>query len=111
MYSETPKPFQDLRGTQASGGLDKRVGQLLTCIMTMGCWLSGVMFTCDAFGMHYCAEDVFDSELGPIEPHYRYFFPQFLSHRIVSRQSRKHCAHEIVPPEDISHCIRNGRSL
>jgi flavorubredoxin len=29
------------------------------------------MFTCDAFGMHYCAEDVFDSELGPIEPHYR----------------------------------------
>jgi flavorubredoxin len=32
---------------------------------------TGVMFTCDAFGMHYCSEDPFDVDLKAILPHYR----------------------------------------
>ena len=35
---------------------------------------TGVMFTCDAFGMHYCAEDPYDSELEPLEAHYRFYY-------------------------------------
>ncbi|XP_057865504.2 uncharacterized protein LOC131073132 [Cryptomeria japonica] len=33
-----------------------------------------VLFTCDAFGMHYCSELVYDEDLGAIEPHYRFYY-------------------------------------
>jgi flavorubredoxin len=33
-----------------------------------------VMYTCDAFGMHYCSDDPYDSELAPLEPHYRFYY-------------------------------------
>jgi flavorubredoxin len=33
---------------------------------------TGVMYTCDAFGMHYCTEDPFDVDLQALLPHYRY---------------------------------------
>lgn len=33
-----------------------------------------VMFTCDAFGMHYCSEDPYDSDLSPLEAHYRFYY-------------------------------------
>lgn len=33
-----------------------------------------VLFTCDAFGMHYCTELVYDEDLGAIEPHYRFYY-------------------------------------
>jgi len=33
-----------------------------------------VMFTCDAFGMHYCSESTFDEDLGAIEPDYRFYY-------------------------------------
>ncbi|KAI7837261.1 hypothetical protein COHA_008875 [Chlorella ohadii] len=35
---------------------------------------TGVMYTCDAFGMHYCSEDPYDSQLAPLEPHYRFYY-------------------------------------
>lgn len=35
---------------------------------------TNVMYTCDAFGMHYCTEDPFDSELTPLESHYRFYY-------------------------------------
>eukprot|EP00803_Ostreobium_quekettii_P010288 evm.model.scf_1207.2 EVM.evm.TU.scf_1207.2 scf_1207:3179-9035(+) len=35
---------------------------------------TGIMFTCDAFGMHYCSEDPFDTDLETIEPHYRFYY-------------------------------------
>eukprot|EP00249_Psilotum_nudum_P015689 c25468_g1_i1 orf=99-1802(+) len=35
---------------------------------------SGILFTCDAFGMHYCSEMVFDEDLATIEPHYRFYY-------------------------------------
>lgn len=35
---------------------------------------SRIMFTCDAFGMHYCAGDPFDSSLEPLMPHYRFYY-------------------------------------
>ena len=33
---------------------------------------TGVMYTCDAFGMHYCTEDPFDVDLQALLPHYRW---------------------------------------
>ncbi|NET55614.1 MAG: MBL fold metallo-hydrolase [Symploca sp. SIO2E6] len=33
-----------------------------------------VMFTCDAFGMHYCSESTFDEDLAAIEPDYRFYY-------------------------------------
>jgi len=35
---------------------------------------TGVMFTCDAFGMHYCSEDAYDVDLKAILPHYRFYY-------------------------------------
>jgi flavorubredoxin/flavin reductase (DIM6/NTAB) family NADH-FMN oxidoreductase RutF len=33
-----------------------------------------VMFTCDAFGMHYCSDRTFDENLSEIEPDYRFYY-------------------------------------
>lgn len=35
---------------------------------------TGVMYTCDAFGMHFCSEELYDSELETIAPHYRFYY-------------------------------------
>jgi hypothetical protein len=29
------------------------------------------MYTCDAFGLHYCTEDPFDTDVDAMLPHYR----------------------------------------
>ncbi|MFB8790636.1 MAG: diflavin flavoprotein [Potamolinea sp.] len=33
-----------------------------------------VMFTCDAFGLHYCSENTFDQDLNAIEADYRFYY-------------------------------------
>lgn len=33
-----------------------------------------VMFTCDAFGMHYCSDSTFDEDLNQIEADYRFYY-------------------------------------
>ncbi|MBD2577369.1 diflavin flavoprotein [Oscillatoria sp. FACHB-1406] len=33
-----------------------------------------IMFTCDAFGMHYCSDDLLDEDLKAIEPDYRFYY-------------------------------------
>ena len=33
-----------------------------------------VIFTCDAFGMHYCSDSTFDEDLGTIEADYRFYY-------------------------------------
>ena len=33
-----------------------------------------VLFTCDAFGMHYCSESTYDENLGKIEADYRFYY-------------------------------------
>lgn len=33
-----------------------------------------VMFTCDAFGMHYCSDLVYDEDLQKIEPDFRFYY-------------------------------------
>ena len=33
-----------------------------------------VLYTCDAFGMHYCSDAVFDEDLGAIEADYRFYY-------------------------------------
>ncbi|MDB9430684.1 diflavin flavoprotein [Microcystis aeruginosa CS-555/01A07] len=35
---------------------------------------SGILFTCDAFGMHYCSDDLYDEQLTAIEPDYRFYY-------------------------------------
>lgn len=40
---------------------------------------TGVMYTCDAFGMHYCSEEMYDGELETIAPHYRYVLTNVLT--------------------------------
>ncbi len=35
---------------------------------------TGILFTCDAFGMHYCSEATFDEDLKAIEPDYRFYY-------------------------------------
>ncbi|GLC40020.1 hypothetical protein PLESTB_001519900 [Pleodorina starrii] len=35
---------------------------------------TGVMYTCDAFGMHYCSEQPFDADVKALMPHYRFYY-------------------------------------
>ena len=35
---------------------------------------NGVLFTCDAFGLHYCSEELFDSDPGAIAPDFRFYY-------------------------------------
>ncbi|PLS67824.1 MAG: diflavin flavoprotein A [Cyanobacteria bacterium M5B4] len=35
---------------------------------------TGVLFTCDIFGMHYCRSEVFDQSLTAIMPDYRFYY-------------------------------------
>ena len=35
---------------------------------------TGVLFTCDAFGAHYCSESVFDDSLATLDPHFRFYY-------------------------------------
>ncbi|MBF2034920.1 MAG: diflavin flavoprotein [Leptolyngbyaceae cyanobacterium T60_A2020_046] len=33
-----------------------------------------ILFTCDAFGMHYCSDDTYDEDLSAISPDYRFYY-------------------------------------
>ena len=33
-----------------------------------------ILYTCDAFGMHYCSDAVFDEEFSKLEPDYRFYY-------------------------------------
>lgn len=35
---------------------------------------TGILYTCDAFGAHYCTEDVWDSDLSKLAPHFRFYY-------------------------------------
>ena len=35
---------------------------------------SGILFTCDAFGLHYCSEELFDTDPGAIAPDFRFYY-------------------------------------
>ena len=35
---------------------------------------TGILYTCDAFGLHYCSDDVFDSDPGAIAPDFRFYY-------------------------------------
>eukprot|EP00210_Caulerpa_lentillifera_P001943 g1865.t1 len=36
--------------------------------------VSRILYTCDAFGLHYCSKDPFDSHLKDIDSHYRFYY-------------------------------------
>ncbi len=35
---------------------------------------TGILFTCDAFGLHYCSEKIFDEDPGTIAPDFRFYY-------------------------------------
>ncbi len=35
---------------------------------------TGTLYTCDAFGLHYCSEQLFDSDPGAIAPDFRFYY-------------------------------------
>jgi flavorubredoxin/flavin reductase (DIM6/NTAB) family NADH-FMN oxidoreductase RutF len=35
---------------------------------------SGILYTCDAFGLHYCSDDLFDVDPGAIAPDFRFYY-------------------------------------
>jgi flavorubredoxin/flavin reductase (DIM6/NTAB) family NADH-FMN oxidoreductase RutF len=35
---------------------------------------TGILFTCDAFGMHYCSDALYDEDLRAISPDYRFYY-------------------------------------
>ncbi|MEM6436318.1 MAG: diflavin flavoprotein [Cyanobacteria bacterium P01_D01_bin.115] len=35
---------------------------------------SQVLFTCDAFGLHYCSDDLYDEDLDAISPDFRFYY-------------------------------------
>ena len=35
---------------------------------------TGILFTCDAFGLHYCSDEVFDRDPGAIAPDFRFYY-------------------------------------
>ncbi|AFZ50536.1 diflavin flavoprotein [Dactylococcopsis salina] len=37
-------------------------------------WGTQILFTCDVFGMHYCSDDLLDSDLDAIAPDYRFYY-------------------------------------
>lgn len=37
-------------------------------------WKTGILYTCDVFGMHYCSNTVWDEDLKVIEPDYRFYY-------------------------------------
>lgn len=37
-------------------------------------YATGVMFTCDAFGMHYCTDEPYDANLKAIKSHYQFYY-------------------------------------
>ncbi|MEB3326382.1 MAG: diflavin flavoprotein [Synechococcus sp.] len=35
---------------------------------------TAILYTCDAFGLHYCSEELFDSDPGAIAPDFRFYY-------------------------------------
>jgi flavorubredoxin len=35
---------------------------------------TGILYTCDAFGLHYCSKDVYDVDPGAIAPDFRFYY-------------------------------------
>ncbi|MEA5465703.1 diflavin flavoprotein [Leptothoe sp. PORK10 BA2] len=35
---------------------------------------TGILYTCDAFGAHYCTDDVFDADLDALSPDFRFYY-------------------------------------
>ena len=35
---------------------------------------TGILYTCDAFGLHYCSDDVYDVDAGSIAPDFRFYY-------------------------------------
>eukprot|EP00240_Pyramimonas_obovata_P003169 CAMPEP_0118924030 /NCGR_PEP_ID=MMETSP1169-20130426/2340_1 /TAXON_ID=36882 /ORGANISM="Pyramimonas obovata, Strain CCMP722" /LENGTH=646 /DNA_ID=CAMNT_0006865109 /DNA_START=70 /DNA_END=2010 /DNA_ORIENTATION=+ len=77
------KPFKQMVvGNEAK--LDLGNGHELTFIMAPNLhWpdtifthdaKTNTLFTCDAFGMHYCTEEVFDPEMDKIMEHYSFYY-------------------------------------
>ena len=54
---------------------------------------TNIMFTCDAFGSHYCTEDPWDTDVDALRPHYRFYYDCLMkpNARSVTTALRKVC--------------------
>lgn len=43
-----------------------------------------VLFTCDAFGMHYCSDSTFDEDLSPLEEDFRFYYECLMAPNVRS---------------------------
>ncbi|CAM6100511.1 unnamed protein product [Calypogeia fissa] len=83
LQNQVLRPFKS-RAVKGGDTLDLGKGHVLEFVMAPNLhWPdtmftldrgSGVLFTCDAFGLHFCTEAVFDEDLRLIEPHYRFYY-------------------------------------
>mmetsp|Transcript_9557 Transcript_9557/g.20353 ORF Transcript_9557/g.20353 Transcript_9557/m.20353 type:complete len:623 (+) Transcript_9557:94-1962(+) len=79
----THRPFTEM-AVKGGDKIDLGQGHLLEFVMAPNLhWPdtmfsydhgTGIMYTCDAFGMHYCGEDPFDVDVKAIMPHYRFYY-------------------------------------
>jgi flavorubredoxin/flavin reductase (DIM6/NTAB) family NADH-FMN oxidoreductase RutF len=63
---------------------------------------TGILFTCDAFGMHYCSEDCFDTDLKAIEPDFRFYYECLMAPNARSVLSAMKRMDELPPIQTIA---------
>ncbi|CAL8463908.1 g3443 [Coccomyxa elongata] len=79
----THRPFKE-QAVKGGDKIDLGTGHVIEFVMAPNLhWpdtmfsfdhATGVMYTCDAFGAHYCQEDPFDTALQPLAPHFRFYY-------------------------------------
>ena len=63
---------------------------------------TGILYTCDAFGSHYCTEALFDEDLKAIEPDYRFYYDCLMAPNARSVLSALKRMGELPPVQTIA---------
>ena len=69
---------------------------------------TNVMYTCDAFGSHYCTDDPWDTDVKAVMPHYRFYYDCLMkpNARSVSAALRKvRASTSVRSPSQLFTCI------
>lgn len=69
-----------------------------------------MMFTCDAFGMHYCSEEVFDSDFEPLRGHFSFYYDCLMRPNAKSVLTAMRKAKELIP-KTATICTGHGPLL
>ncbi len=68
-----------------------------------------VLFTCDAFGMHYCSDSTFDEDLAPLEEDFRFYYECLMAPNVRSVLSALKRMGEL--PEVVTIAVGHGPVL